>query len=137
MVEELAISPSHRPVATQADRGVPESRRTRFAVSWRGGGTAWWSGPGGGRDEPTRTFAVDLYDQLHQWVAGAAQRGIDSGEFTPTDVDELSTLVLALSDGYGIRLMMADPTVSLNAALTALWRQVAAALGLPPELPLT
>ncbi|MFG3117709.1 TetR/AcrR family transcriptional regulator [Streptomyces sp. NPDC048197] len=89
------------------------------------------------RDEPTRTFAVDLYAQLHQWVAGAAQRGIDSGEFTPTDVDELSTLVLALSDGYGIRLMMADPTVSLNAALTAIWRQVAAALGLPPEFPLT
>ncbi|MFD8543136.1 TetR/AcrR family transcriptional regulator [Streptomyces sp. NPDC059649] len=89
------------------------------------------------RDEATRTFAVDLYAQLHQWVAGAVQRGIESSEFTPTDVDELSTLVLALSDGYGIRLMMDDPTVCLDTALTSIWRQISAALGLPPEFPRT
>lgn len=87
------------------------------------------------RDETTRLFAVDLYAQLHAWVAGAVRRGIESGEFTPTDVDDLSTLVLSLSDGYGIRLMLRDPTVTLDKALTAVWRQVSAALGLPDALP--
>ncbi|ANP51529.1 AcrR family transcriptional regulator [Streptomyces griseochromogenes] len=87
------------------------------------------------RDETTRAFAVDLYAQLHAWVADAVRRGIESGEFTPTDVDALSTLVLSLSDGYGIRLMLRDPTVTLDSALTAVWRQVSAALGLPDALP--
>ncbi|MGW7528321.1 TetR/AcrR family transcriptional regulator [Streptomyces sp. NPDC054783] len=87
------------------------------------------------RDETTRAFAVDLYAQLHAWVSGAVRRGVASGEFTPTDVDELSTLVLSLSDGYGIRLMLRDPTVTLDTALTAIWRQVSAALDLPDTLP--
>jgi AcrR family transcriptional regulator len=89
------------------------------------------------RDETTRVFAVDLYAQLHAWVAGAVRRGIESGEFTRTDVDALSTLVLSLSDGYGIRLMLRDPTVTLDIALTAIWRHVSAALGLPGTLPET
>ncbi|MFJ9817421.1 TetR/AcrR family transcriptional regulator [Streptomyces sp. NPDC101151] len=87
------------------------------------------------RDETTRAFAVDLYAQLHGWVAGAVRRGIASGEFEPTDVDDLSTLVLSLSDGYGIRLMLRDPTVTLDTALSSVWRQVSAALGLPDSLP--
>ncbi|MEU9476098.1 TetR family transcriptional regulator C-terminal domain-containing protein [Streptomyces sp. NPDC048191] len=87
------------------------------------------------RDETTRAFAVDLYAQLHAWVADAVRRGIASGEFTPTDVDDLSTLILSLSDGYGIRLMLRDPTVTLDTALTSIWRQVSAALGLPDEVP--
>ncbi|MEV6836932.1 TetR/AcrR family transcriptional regulator [Streptomyces sp. NPDC051133] len=87
------------------------------------------------RDEATRTYAVDLYAQLHAWVAGAVRRGIDSGEFTPTDVDELCTLVLSLSDGYGIRLMLRDPAVTLETALGAVWRHVAGPLGLPDTVP--
>ncbi|MFB7511287.1 TetR family transcriptional regulator C-terminal domain-containing protein, partial [Streptomyces broussonetiae] len=87
------------------------------------------------RDETTRTYAVDLYAQLHTWVADAVRRGIASGEFAPTDVDDLCTLVLSLSDGYGIRLMLRDPTVTLDGALTAIWRQVSAALGLPDGMP--
>lgn len=87
------------------------------------------------RDEATRVFAVDLYGQLHAWVGDAVRRGIASGEFTPTDVDDLATLVLSLSDGYGIRLMLRDPTVTLDSALTSIWRHVSAALGLPPAVP--
>lgn len=64
------------------------------------------------RDETTRVLAVDLYAQLHGWVSDAIRRGIASGEFSPADVDDLSTLVLSLSDGYGIRLMLRDPTVT-------------------------
>ncbi|WP_405562916.1 TetR/AcrR family transcriptional regulator [Streptomyces sp. NBC_01180] len=87
------------------------------------------------RDDTTRVFAVDLYAQLHAWVADAVRRGIAEGEFTPTDVDDLSTLVLSLSDGYGIRLMLRDPTVTLDTARTSIWRHVSAALGLPETMP--
>ncbi|MFJ3231020.1 TetR/AcrR family transcriptional regulator [Streptomyces sp. NPDC086787] len=87
------------------------------------------------RDEPTRVFAVDLYAQLHSWVAGAVRRGIASGEFESTDVDDLATLVLSLSDGYGIRLMLRDPSVTLESALASVWRHVASALGLPEAVP--
>ncbi|MFE3635617.1 TetR/AcrR family transcriptional regulator [Streptomyces cellostaticus] len=87
------------------------------------------------RDETTRSFAVDLYAQLHQWVASAVTRGIESGEFEATDVDELSTLVLALSDGYGIRVMLGDPAVTAEQALRCVWRPLALALGLPKEIP--
>ncbi|GGY12600.1 TetR/AcrR family transcriptional regulator [Streptomyces anandii] len=89
------------------------------------------------RDEATRAYAVDLYAQLHAWVAEAVRRGIASGEFTPADVDDLCTLVLSLSDGYGIRLMLRDPTVTLEAALASIWRHVSAALGLPDTFPET
>lgn len=87
------------------------------------------------RDEATRAYAVDLYAQLHTWVADAVRRGIASGEFEATDVDELCTLVLSLSDGYGIRLMLRDPAVTLDSALASIWRHVAAALGLPATVP--
>ncbi|MGW1893385.1 TetR/AcrR family transcriptional regulator [Streptomyces sp. NPDC002004] len=87
------------------------------------------------RDETTRGFAVDLYAQLHEWVAGVINRGIASGEFEPTEVDELSTQVLALSDGYGIRLMLGDPTVSMDRALAAVWRPIAEALGVSRTIP--
>ncbi|MFE0517057.1 TetR/AcrR family transcriptional regulator [Streptomyces sp. NPDC058964] len=87
------------------------------------------------RDESTRLFAVDLYAELHAWVSGAVRRGIESGEFTPTDVDDLATLVLSLSDGYGIRLMLRDPSVTLDQALASVWRHVAAELGLPETVP--
>jgi hypothetical protein len=78
---------------------------------------------------------VDLYAQLHAWVADTVRRGIASGEFTPTDVDDLCTLVLSLSDGYGIRLMFRDPTVTQDIALRSVWRHVSAALGLPDTFP--
>ncbi|MEU4170219.1 TetR/AcrR family transcriptional regulator [Streptomyces sp. NPDC026665] len=87
------------------------------------------------RDESTRVFAVDLYAELHAWVSGAVRRGIESGEFTPTDVDELATLVLSLSDGYGIRLMLRDPMVTLEGALASVWRHAATSLGLPEAVP--
>ncbi|MEU8824984.1 TetR/AcrR family transcriptional regulator [Streptomyces sp. NPDC048636] len=87
------------------------------------------------RDEKTRVFAVDLYAELHAWVGGAIERGVASGEFRPVDVGRLGTLVLALSDGYGIRLMLGDPTVTVNDVLAAIWRPVAEELGLSPEFP--
>ncbi|MFE2550127.1 TetR/AcrR family transcriptional regulator [Streptomyces sp. NPDC059355] len=87
------------------------------------------------RDQTARHLAVDLYDQLHAWVGGAVQRGIESGEFTECDVAAVSTLVLALCDGLGIRLMLDDPRVDLATARSTIWRTVAPALGIAPVFP--
>ncbi|MFF8833429.1 TetR/AcrR family transcriptional regulator [Streptomyces sp. NPDC015131] len=87
------------------------------------------------RDTAARHLAVDLYDQLHAWVGGAVERGVASGEFTDCDTDAVATLILALSDGLGIRVMLDDPKVGLAAARSTLWRTVAPHLGIPPAFP--
>ncbi|HET6353929.1 TetR/AcrR family transcriptional regulator [Streptomyces sp.] len=87
------------------------------------------------RDEAAQHLAIDLYGQLHTWVGEAIQRGIDSGEFTPCDVDATTTLLLALCDGFGIRLMLADSRVSVRTAQNAIWGTVAGTLGVPAEFP--
>ncbi|MGW8784309.1 TetR/AcrR family transcriptional regulator [Streptomyces sp. NPDC055796] len=84
------------------------------------------------RDTTARNLAVDLYDQLHAWVGGAVERGIARGEFTDCDVTALSTLVLALCDGLGIRLMLDDPRVDLATARSTIWRTIAPTLGIDP-----
>ncbi|MFI6763947.1 TetR/AcrR family transcriptional regulator [Streptomyces sp. NPDC050355] len=87
------------------------------------------------RDETAQKLAVDLYDQLHTWLARAIRRGIDAGEFADCDVDEVCTLLLSLSDGFGIRLMLDDPKIDLAAAQAAVWRAVAGTLGVPDTFP--
>ncbi|MFC9293766.1 TetR/AcrR family transcriptional regulator [Streptomyces sp. NPDC057011] len=87
------------------------------------------------RDPAARHLAVDLYDQLHAWVGEALERGIESGEFADCDVAALSTLVLALCDGFGIRLMLDDPRVDLPAARSAIWRTLAPTLGIDETFP--
>ncbi|WP_455356912.1 TetR/AcrR family transcriptional regulator [Streptomyces sp. SYSU K217416] len=87
------------------------------------------------RDEAAQDLAVDLYGQLHTWVGGALERGIDSGEFAACDVVATSTLLLALCDGFGIRLMLDDPRVDLERAQAAIWQAVAPALDIAPEFP--
>ncbi|MEV7415270.1 TetR/AcrR family transcriptional regulator [Streptomyces sp. NPDC089919] len=87
------------------------------------------------RDPTARHLAVDLYDQLHSWVGGAIERGIATGEFETCDVTALSTLVLALCDGLGIRLMLADPRVGMATARATIWGALAPALGIDPAFP--
>ncbi|MCP3822205.1 TetR family transcriptional regulator [Streptomyces sp. A3M-1-3] len=87
------------------------------------------------RDESAHHLAVDLYEQLHTWVAEALRRGISSGEFSRCDIDATSTLVLALCDGFGIRLMLDDPRVTLDTAQAAIWQAVAGTLGTPSAFP--
>ncbi|MFE9388856.1 TetR/AcrR family transcriptional regulator [Streptomyces sp. NPDC006784] len=87
------------------------------------------------RDETTQRLAVDLYDQLHDWVVQALRRGVDSGEFADCDVDATSTTLLALCDGFGIRLMLGDPRVTVASAQTAMWATAARELKIAPQFP--
>ncbi|MFG2331082.1 TetR/AcrR family transcriptional regulator [Streptomyces sp. NPDC048604] len=87
------------------------------------------------RDDAARHLAVDLYDQLHAWVGGAVERGVASGEFAPCDVAAISTLILALCDGLGIRVMLTDPHVDLPTAQSTIWSAIAPSLGISPVFP--
>ncbi|OEU86777.1 TetR family transcriptional regulator [Streptomyces abyssalis] len=87
------------------------------------------------RDETAQGLAVDLYDQLHSWVGEALRRGIGSGEFADCDIDTTSTTLLALCDGFGIRLMLGDPRVTVGTAQTAIWAAAARELKITPEFP--
>ncbi|MEV6399095.1 TetR family transcriptional regulator C-terminal domain-containing protein [Streptomyces sp. NPDC051907] len=87
------------------------------------------------RDETARHLAIDLYDQLRSWIGQALERGIASGEFARCDVAATSTMMLALCDGFGIRLMLGDPTVDVDGAQNAVWGAIAPTLGVPPEFP--
>ncbi|MBG0850502.1 TetR family transcriptional regulator [Streptomyces spinoverrucosus] len=87
------------------------------------------------RDGTAQGLAIDLYDQLHAWVGQAITRGIDSGEFADCDVDATSTTLLVLCDGFGIRLMLGDPRVTLASALAVIWGTAARELKIAPEFP--
>ena len=63
------------------------------------------------------------------------RRGIDAGEFADCDVEATSTLLLALSDGFGIRLMLGDPKVDLDSAQATIWGAAASVLGTGPDFP--
>ncbi|MGW7102750.1 TetR family transcriptional regulator C-terminal domain-containing protein [Streptomyces sp. NPDC054838] len=83
-------------------------------------------------DTAARHLAVDLYDRLHAWVAGAIEQGTGAEEFTDCDVTALSTLVPALCDGPGIRPMPDDPRVDLATARSTIWRTIAPTPGIAP-----
>ena len=46
-----------------------------------------------------------------------------------------SSDLLALIDGYGIRVLTEDPRVPVQRARAEIWAAIAAELGLPDEMP--
>ena len=63
------------------------------------------------------------------------KRGIEAGEFADCYVDAVSTTLLALCDGFGIRLMLGDPRVTVDSAQGVIWATAAGALKVAPEFP--
>ncbi|MGW7194754.1 TetR/AcrR family transcriptional regulator [Streptomyces chryseus] len=87
------------------------------------------------RDETAQRLAIDLYDQLHAWVGQALRRGIETGEFADCDIDAVATTLLALCDGFGIRLMLGDPRVTVESAQAVIWATAARDLEVAPQFP--
>ncbi len=66
------------------------------------------------------------------------KRGIDSGEFTaPADLPALTDRTMALLDGLGLRALLHDPTMDIDAARAQVADFVAPQLGLDPAALLT
>jgi AcrR family transcriptional regulator len=74
--------------------------------------------------------ATRLYGRLHEWVCDAIALGIASGEFAAVDPDGLTDTLLALIDGYGLRVLIGDAAVDLERARAELWAFAARELGL-------
>jgi AcrR family transcriptional regulator len=85
----------------------------------------------GARDPALRPVAARLYARLHAWFAEAIAEGIAAGELQACDVDRMSDRLLALIDGYGIRVLTEDPEMPLDRARSEIWDSVAGELGLP------
>jgi len=87
------------------------------------------------RDLDSRLVAVDLYRQLREWVQGVIRDGVAAGEFARCDVARVADLILATTDGFGTRLVLDDPIMSLAAARQAIWSIVSPELGITTPFP--
>ena len=76
----------------------------------------------------------ELYARLHKWFADEIAAGVAAGEFDRCDVDEVADRALALIDGFGIRNLIGDRTISLERARRAVESALAQDLGLGERL---
>jgi AcrR family transcriptional regulator len=86
------------------------------------------------REPDLREVAAKLYDRYRRWLATMIRAGAKSGEFTlDRDADEIADIAMALLDGAGIRVMVADPAMDVEAARALVAGSLAPLLGVEPE----
>jgi AcrR family transcriptional regulator len=71
-----------------------------------------------------------LYARLHAWAREVLDDGIARGAFHVADGGQVSDRLLALIDGYGVRVLMGDPAMPLERARGEIWEAIARDLGL-------
>jgi AcrR family transcriptional regulator len=69
-----------------------------------------------GRRPELAEAATKLYARLHEWFSEVIREGIAAGEWGDCDVPRVTDRVLALIDGYGVRVLIGDATVTLEQA---------------------
>lgn len=132
--ERFRQSPDAEETATQAlARGLAESlpfpgSQEREWVLWV---ELWLRAV---REPALRPVAARLYGRYRDWVAGLIRAGVKSGEFrSDADAEALADLAMALLDGTGVRALIQDPAMEVEAARTTVARQLATELGLEPD----
>ncbi|HEV7846035.1 MAG TPA: TetR/AcrR family transcriptional regulator [Thermoleophilaceae bacterium] len=86
------------------------------------------------RHPEMRPTAARLYERMRDWFAHAIRDGIESGEFTSSlGAEVVADRVLALADGYGVRVLFGD--MEVGHARREIWSAIGSALGLPDEPP--
>lgn len=78
-----------------------------------------------------RPTGARLYARMRAWFAEAIADGVQRGEFAPCDPDRVADRVLALVDGYGVRVVTQDPEMPLERAREEILAALRAELGLP------
>jgi AcrR family transcriptional regulator len=76
-----------------------------------------------------RATSARLYGRMHDWFRDALAEADGRGELAVPDPDASADHVLALCDGYGIRVLCGDPAMPRERARDAVWRALAAELG--------
>jgi AcrR family transcriptional regulator len=85
------------------------------------------------REPELRPVAGQMYESYREWVARVIRRGVDSGEFSQVDPDQVADLAMALFDGLGVRALIRDPAMSLERGRRIAAERLAAELGIDPE----
>ena len=86
------------------------------------------------REPGLRSVAARLYSRYRDWVAELIRAGLETGEFpADADPDHLADTIMALLDGAGVRALIRDPAMDVDAAHRLVAERLAAALGLEPD----
>ena len=87
------------------------------------------------RHPEMRPTAARLYARMRDWFAEAIAVGVERGELDTNgaDPERIADRVLALADGYGIRVLFGDLEVAH--ARREIWAALADDLGLPAKAP--
>ena len=82
------------------------------------------------RHAELRPTAARLYARMREWFAEAIAAGIERGELRAgADPDQVADRILALADGYGVRVLFGDLDVA--GARREIWAAIAPELDLP------
>jgi AcrR family transcriptional regulator len=83
------------------------------------------------REPGLRPVAARLYERYRRWMAALIRAGTQSGEFrSDVDVGAVADLAMALLDGAGVRALIDDPAMDVEAARALVAERLAAALGI-------
>src|SRR3954467_8088833 len=83
------------------------------------------------REPALRPVAARLYDRYRQWMAGLIRAGVAHGEFrSDADPEALADVAMALLDGAGVRALLRDPAMEVDAAQKLVAERLALELGL-------
>jgi AcrR family transcriptional regulator len=86
------------------------------------------------RHPEMRPTAARLYERMRVWFSEAIQAGVERGEFLgDADPDRIADRVLALADGYGVRVLFGD--LEVEDARREIWIALRDELGLPDQPP--
>jgi AcrR family transcriptional regulator len=83
------------------------------------------------REPGLRPVAARLYERYRRWMAALIRAGTKSGEFRPeVDVDAVADLAMAMLDGVGVRALIDDPAMDVEAARALVAERLAPELGI-------
>jgi AcrR family transcriptional regulator len=86
------------------------------------------------RHPEMRPTAARLYARMRGWFAEAIATGVERGEFaSDAEPERIAELLLALADGYGVRVLFGDFDVAH--ARREIWAAVQDELALPDQPP--
>ena len=86
------------------------------------------------RHPEMRPTAARLYARMRDWFAEAIATGVERGELAATaDPERIADRILALADGYGVRVLFGD--IDVEDARRELWVALPDELGLPDQPP--
>jgi AcrR family transcriptional regulator len=86
------------------------------------------------REPDLRPVANRLYERYREWLASLIRAGAEAGEFRAgVDPEHAADVAMALLDGAGVRAMLDDPGMGVEAARKLVARALAAELGIAED----